>query len=65
MFPRQGKRKTHRAKAVRTELFYKYLKQNAAPLSNILDPETNMSFPGRGAHITRDMCLSGWVNHYR
>ena len=38
-----GKRKTHGAEAVSTEQFYKYFKQqNATPLNNILDPETNM-----------------------
>ena len=36
-----GKRKTHGGRS--TEQFYKYLKQqNATPLNNILDPETNM-----------------------
>ena len=59
-----GKNKTHRAEAVSTEQFYKYFKQNATPLNNILDPETNMCFPGRGTHITRDMCFLGWVNHH-
>ena len=38
-----GKRKTHGAETVSTEQFYKYFKQqNATPLNNILDPETNM-----------------------
>ena len=38
-----GKRKTHGAEAVSTEQFYKYFKQqNAIPLNNIQDPETNM-----------------------
>ena len=38
-----GKRKTHGAGAVSTEKFYKYFKQqNATPINNILDPETNM-----------------------
>ena len=38
-----GKRKTHGAEAVSTQQFYKYFKQqNATPLNNILDPETNM-----------------------
>ena len=38
-----GKRKTHGAETASTEEFYKYFKQqNAAPLNNILDPETNM-----------------------
>ena len=38
-----GKRKTHGAEAVSIEQFYKYFKQqNATPLNNILDPETNM-----------------------
>ena len=38
-----GKRKTHGTETVSTEQFYKYFKQqNATPLNNILDPETNM-----------------------
>ena len=38
-----GKRKTHGAETVSTEQFYKYFKQqNATPLNNILDPETNV-----------------------
>ena len=38
-----GKRKTHGAEAVSTEQFYKYFQQqNATPLNNILDLETNM-----------------------
>ena len=38
-----GKRKTHGAEAVSTEQFYKYFKQqNATPLNNILETETNM-----------------------
>ena len=38
-----GKRKTHGAEAVIREQFYKYLKQqNATPLNNIVDLETNM-----------------------
>ena len=38
-----GKRKTHGAEAVIREQFYKYFKQqNATPLNNILDLETNM-----------------------
>ena len=38
-----GKRKTHKAEAVSTEQFYKYFKQqNANPLNNVLDPETNV-----------------------
>ena len=38
-----GKRKTHGAETVSTEQFYKYFKQqNATPLNNILDLETNM-----------------------
>ena len=38
-----GKRKTHGADTVSMEQFYKYFKQqNATPLNNILDPETNM-----------------------
>ena len=41
-----GKRKTHGAEAASTEQFYKYFKkQNATPLNNILDPETNMETP--------------------
>ena len=38
-----GKRKTHGAEAVSTQQFYKYFKQqNATPLNNILETETNM-----------------------
>ena len=38
-----GKRKTHGAETVSTQQFYKYFKQqNATPLNNILDQETNM-----------------------
>ena len=38
-----GKRKTRGAETVSTQQFYKYFKQqNATPLNNILDPETNM-----------------------
>ena len=38
-----GKRKTHGAETVSTQQFYKYFKQqNATPLNNVLDQETNM-----------------------
>ena len=38
-----GKRKTSGAETVSTQQFYKYFKQqNATPLNNILDQETNM-----------------------